>query len=108
MSNGVKRQDKSGILSYLGFNSGPRRRTSISLPVRNHASDPFEKPGRFKNNYSYSRSSPNMGSGRSGPLLQGQRGRSLRLAVAISLIIVLIYFLAPSDKTSQFSQYVGS
>ena len=108
MSDGVRRQHNSNIWSILGFNTGPRRRTSISLPTRNHPPDPFEKPDRHLGTNSNSRSTSNMGAGRPGPILQGQRGRYLRVGVAITLILILLFILGPKDKTTQIGQYVGS
>ena len=108
MSNGLRRQQNSGIWSILRFNTGPRRRTSISLPTRSHPLDPFEKPDRHCDSNTNSRSTANMGTVRSGPILQGQRGRYLRFGAAIALIVILLFILGPKDRTTKIGQYIES
>ena len=99
MSSGVEApgQRRPGIWSYLSF-SGPRRRTSVSLPRSyNPHSDPHEKPDRhstLKTDYMSDFKGSAM-------MNQGQRMRYLKTGGIIAFVLLVLYFVAPRDGLSR-------
>ncbi|KAF2736025.1 guanosine-diphosphatase [Polyplosphaeria fusca] len=99
MSSGVDVRRRPGIWSYFSFNSGPRRRVSVSLPRNNSDShsDPFEKPDR----HSRTRSSGSvsfMNDIKNGAMNQGRQARYLKTGGIIAFILLILYFVAPRDR----------
>ncbi|KAF2202774.1 hypothetical protein GQ43DRAFT_368319 [Delitschia confertaspora ATCC 74209] len=97
MSSGVDVRRRPGIWSYFSFNSGPRRRTSVSLP--NHSThiphDPYEKLDRHSRKPS-SNSNTFMTDFK-GTMNQGQRMRYLKTGGIVAFIILVLFYLAPRD-----------
>ncbi len=106
MSSSVDAQKRAGIWSYFGINSAPRRRISVSLPVRNTSKDPFEKPDRHNNSATPS-SSSFMGDGKSAWMYQGQRAKYLRLGAILAFVILVLFFISGGDR-ARVGDYVGS
>ncbi|KAF2871534.1 guanosine-diphosphatase [Massariosphaeria phaeospora] len=99
MPPGVDLRRRPTIWSYFSF-SGPRRRTSESLPRINEPShDPFEKPDR----HSRHRSTNSTGfmNDPKGAMNQGQRLRYLKTGGIIAFILLILYFVAPRDGFSR-------
>lgn len=98
MSSGIDVHRRPTIWSYFSF-SGPRRRTSVSLPrtVITPQDDPFEKPDR----HARRRSGPAnglMNDLKNGAMNGGQRARYLKTGGIIAFIVLVLYFIAPSDS----------
>lgn len=97
MSSGVDVRPRPGIWSYFSF-SGPRRRTSVSLPRSNSdRDDPFEKPDR------HARHRSNTANGfmhdyKNAGMNGGQRARYLKTGGIIAFIVLVLYFIAPKDR----------
>ena len=102
MSSGVDVRRRPGIWSYFSFNSGPRRRTSVSLPRNtqdsssNNDDDPYEKPDRHSRHRA-TNSAAFMTDYKSGAMNQGQRIRYLKTGGIIAFILLILYFVAPHD-----------
>ncbi|KAF2112968.1 guanosine-diphosphatase [Lophiotrema nucula] len=103
MSSGVDVRRRPGIWSYFSFNSGPRRRTSVSLPRSNTETlhdDPFEKPDR----HTRRRSTGTIGFMDKGSAMnQGRQARYLKTGGIIAFILLILYFIAPRDGISRES-----
>ncbi|KAF1814908.1 GDA1/CD39 family protein [Eremomyces bilateralis CBS 781.70] len=98
MSSGVDVGKRSGIWSYFGFSSTPRRRVSVSLPTRNTTShfdltDPYEKPDRHISGRMHSKDG-----GRTAWMNAGQRTRLVKALGLVTFIIAIFFFLAPSER----------
>lgn len=109
MSSGVEvpgSQRRPGIWSYFSF-PGPRRRVSVTLPRDfdpNRDADPFEKPDRHSRHRS-TNSNGFMGDYKGSNIMnQGQRLRYLKTGGVIAFILLVLYFIAPSDKLSRGRQ----
>lgn len=107
MSSGVDVQRRPGIWSYFSFNSGPRRRVSVSLPRNNptrpsstSASDPWEKPNRHSRHPSRS-TGGFMNDIKSAAMNQGQRTRYIKTGGVIAFILLILYFVAPKDAIAR-------
>lgn len=102
MSSSVDVRRRPGIWSYFSFSSGPRRRTSVSLPLRDVPSDPydpFEKPDRHHSNCRPSTSSGSTASLMSDikvAMNQGQRTRYIKAGGILAFICLVFYFLSGS------------
>ncbi|KAH4212101.1 hypothetical protein HBI24_227120 [Parastagonospora nodorum] len=108
MSSGVEvpgSQRRPGIWSYFSF-PGPRRRVSVTLPRNfdpNREADPFEKPDRHSRDRS-TNSNGFMGDYKGSNIMnQGQRLRYLKTGGVIAFILLVLYFIAPSDRLSRGS-----
>ncbi|KAF2703510.1 guanosine-diphosphatase [Pleomassaria siparia CBS 279.74] len=93
MSSGIDVQRRPNIWSYLSF-SGPRRRTSISLPhvntdVNSTEDDRFEKPRHRSPNSTTSFMNELKGSA----MNQGQKIRYLKTGGLIAFILFALWFL---------------
>ncbi|KAF2011337.1 guanosine-diphosphatase [Aaosphaeria arxii CBS 175.79] len=100
MSSGVDVRRRPGIWSYFSFNSGPRRRTSVSLPrvnTNNSDDDPFEKPDRHRR----TNSAGFMTDYKGGVMNQGQRMRYLKTGGIIAFVLLILYFVAPHDAIAR-------
>jgi guanosine-diphosphatase len=102
MSSGIDVQRRPGIWSYFSF-SGPRRRTSVSLP-RNHNDpaptvndDPYEKLDRHTHRHRSVPSNSLMTDFKGGAMNGGQRSRFLKTGGIIAFIILLLWYIAPRD-----------
>lgn len=103
MSSGVDVRRRPGIWSYFSFNSGPRRRTSVSLPRSNADSnddDPYEKPDRHARRRSTA-STSFMTDYKGNAMNAGQRARYLKTGGIIAFIVLILYFFAPRDAISR-------
>ncbi|KAF2190050.1 hypothetical protein K469DRAFT_722970 [Zopfia rhizophila CBS 207.26] len=100
MSSGVDVRRRPGILSYFSFNSGPRRRTSVSLPHNSSSNDPFEKADRHSRHRS-TNSASFMNDFKGAVMNQGQRTRYLKTGGIIAFILLILYFIAPRDGYSR-------
>ncbi|KAH7552252.1 hypothetical protein BM1_09114 [Bipolaris maydis] len=107
MSSGIEvsgSQRRPGIWSYFSF-SGPRRRVSVSLPRNSDPNrgvddddDPHAKAARHSRNRS-SYSDAFMNEHKGGAVMnQGQRLRYLKTGGVIAFILLVLYFIAPSDR----------
>jgi guanosine-diphosphatase len=106
MSSGIEvsgSQRRPGIWSYFSF-SGPRRRVSVSLPRSsdpNHGADeddPHAKAARHSRHRS-TYSDAFMSDHKGGAVMnQGQRLRYLKTGGVIAFILLVLYFIAPSDR----------
>jgi len=101
MSSGVDVHRRPTIWSYFSF-AGPRRRISVSLPrsVTETVDDPYEKPDR----HSRRRSGPAnglMNELKTGAMNGGQRTRYLKTGGVIAFILLVLYFITPSDSLSK-------
>ena len=109
MSSGIEvsgSQRRPGIWSYFSF-SGPRRRVSVSLPRNSDPNrgvdddDPHAKAARHSRNRS-SYSDAFMNEHKGGAVMnQGQRLRYLKTGGVIAFILLVLYFIAPSDRISR-------
>ncbi|KAL6849306.1 Guanosine-diphosphatase [Amphichorda felina] len=68
------------------------RRTSVSLPTKQVAHDPFEKPDRYADD----QRSSTFGKMKESWLAQSQRSRWIKMGTIAFVIISLIYFFSPS------------
>ncbi|KAH7113840.1 nucleoside phosphatase family-domain-containing protein [Dendryphion nanum] len=106
MSSGVDVRRRPGIWSYFSFNSGPRRRTSVSLPRNSndshHNDDPFEKPDRHSRHRA-TNSAAFMTDYKNGAMNQGQRLRYLKTGGIIAFILLILYFVAPRNSLTRGS-----
>ncbi|OAG03113.1 uncharacterized protein CC84DRAFT_1097332 [Paraphaeosphaeria sporulosa] len=110
MSSGVDvRRSRPGIWSYFPF-SGPRRRISVSLPRSEPPStardDPYEKPDRHARHRSTSMNDFKTAATMNG----GQRARYLKTGGFIAFVLLVLYFIAPSDglaRAESFSKGQG-
>lgn len=101
MSSGVDVRRRPGIWSYFSF-SGPRRRTSVSLPHSNDPAydDPYEKPDR------HSRRRSSTGNGfmsdyKNGAMNGGQRLRYLKIGGIAAFLLLVLWFVAPRDAVAR-------
>jgi len=87
------------------------RRTSVSLPTKNVAQDPHEKPGRYHNH------TPNPGTAagmlekvQTAVMTQSQRARYLKTGGILLFVVVLFYYLAPKGVSvpGQFLSLLGT
>ncbi|ORY03240.1 nucleoside phosphatase family-domain-containing protein [Clohesyomyces aquaticus] len=100
MSSGVDVRRRPGIWSYFSF-TGPRRRTSVSLPRNQHPdSDPFEKADRHSRHRS-TNSASFMNDLKGATMNQGQRTRYLKTGGIIAFILLILYFIAPRHAMSR-------
>jgi guanosine-diphosphatase len=99
MSSGVDVQRRPGIWSYFSFNSTHRRRASSltagSLPTRNSAKDPFEKPDRHAAKPSNGSYAGLMHDVKTASMNQGQRTRYLKAGGLIALVLMIFWFWSP-------------
>ncbi|KAF2259266.1 guanosine-diphosphatase [Lojkania enalia] len=98
MSSGVDVRRRPGIWSYFSFNSGPRRRISVSLPRNNDPhSDPFEKPDRHSQHRT-TESASFMTDFKGAGMNQGQKLRFLKTGGIIAFVLLIFYFfVVPRD-----------
>lgn len=107
MSSSVDVQRRqNNFWSYFSFsNTGPRRRTSLSLPLKSNSTfDPFEKADRHANRPSASSSNASslmndFKSSAGSTMNQGQRTRYLKAGGIIAFILCVFFFLSPSQKS---------
>lgn len=74
------------------LNGDLMRRTSVSLPTKQVAHDPFEKPDRYADD----QRSSTFGKMKESWLAQSQRSRWIKMGTIAFVIISLIYFFSPS------------
>ncbi|KAF2138772.1 uncharacterized protein K452DRAFT_255628 [Aplosporella prunicola CBS 121167] len=103
MSSSVDVQRRPDIWSYFSFSSTPRRRTSLSLPLKSNSTfDPFEKSDRHSDRPSTSSTTAtslmNDYKVGGGNMNQGQRTRYLKAGGIIAFIIIVFFFLAPGHS----------
>lgn len=67
------------------------RRTSVSLPTKQIAHDPFEKPAR----YSGQRSSGFFGGIKAAWMGQAQKARWFKTAALVFLVVFVFYYFSP-------------
>lgn len=110
MSRGVDRQQASGVWSYFGFNSPSgashtrnRRTSSVSLPTRNVDSSVGRNDRYHKNTYA----------ARNGQrddsqswMNSRQLSRFLKVGGLITLIVFVLFYLAPGERQA-VENYVG-
>lgn len=107
MSSSVDVHRRPDIWSYFSFSSAPRRRTSLSLPLKSNSTfDPFEKADRHSTRPSRSSTAASSfmneykvggGSG-SSTMNQGQRTRYLKAGGIIAFILIIFFYLAPGHS----------
>ncbi|KAF2646146.1 guanosine-diphosphatase [Massarina eburnea CBS 473.64] len=101
MSSGVDVQRRPGIWSYFSFPGGPRRRTSVSLPRSindaNINDDPYEKPDRHSQRGHRPIPSVSSMDYKGNNMNGGQRARFLKTGGIIAFIVLLLWYIAPSD-----------
>ncbi|KAF4307707.1 Nucleoside phosphatase GDA1/CD39 [Botryosphaeria dothidea] len=108
MSSSVDVQRRPDIWSYFSFSSAPRRRTSLSLPLKSNSTyDPFEKPERRSTRLSTTSTASSsfmndykVGGGSSSTMNQGQRTRYLKAGGIIAFILIIFFYLAPGHSQS--------
>lgn len=108
MSSSVDVQRRPDIWSYFSFSSAPRRRTSLSLPLKSNSTyDPFEKPERRSTRLSTTSTASSsfmndykVGGGSSSTMNQGQRTRYLKAGGIIAFILIIFFYLAPGRSQS--------
>ncbi|KAF1957713.1 hypothetical protein CC80DRAFT_32570 [Byssothecium circinans] len=104
MSSGVDVRRRPGIWSYFSF-TGPRRRTSVSLPRSNNDAapnlhdedDPYEKPDRHAHRGHRSIPSNSSMDYKNGAMNGGQRARILKTGGIIAFIVLALWYIAPRD-----------
>lgn len=80
----------------------------MSLPTRNNASDPFEKANRHRRTNGRANGSAGVVNNIKGAwMTQSLRGRSLKAGGLIAFIVLVLFFLAPGDRTT-VREFVGS
>ncbi|OCK80440.1 hypothetical protein K432DRAFT_328231 [Lepidopterella palustris CBS 459.81] len=99
MSSGVDVLRRPGIWSYFSFTSGPRRRTSVSLPRNYDAKDPFEKADRHSVHRSPASASFMVDIKVAG-MNQGQRMRYLKAGGILAFVCLIFFYLAPGSRLS--------
>lgn len=67
------------------------RRTSVSLPTKNIARDPYEKPARYRNH----NQTPSILDSFTTSVMQGQRSRWLKATAILVFITFLFYYISP-------------
>jgi len=72
------------------------RRTSVSLPTRNTAQDPHEKPNRYSTKGASHRATSTLEKAKAAWMTQSQRSRYLKTGGILLFVIFLFYYLSPS------------
>jgi guanosine-diphosphatase len=72
------------------------RRTSVSLPTRNVAHDPHEKPNRYTSKGARVRAASTLERVKAAWMTQSQRSRYLKTGGILLFVIFLFYYLSPS------------
>ncbi|TVY19892.1 putative guanosine-diphosphatase [Lachnellula arida] len=85
------------------------RRTSVSLPTRNVAHDPHEKPARYNTKGASNSAVANLEKARAAYMTQSQRSRYLKTGGILLFIVFLFYYLSPSgiDVHSAATEKLG-
>ncbi|PGH11285.1 hypothetical protein AJ80_07184 [Polytolypa hystricis UAMH7299] len=97
MSTGANTRSRTNIWSYIGFGSSPRRR-SVSLSKSSR--DQLKKTNRRPNNRSPETRSSAVNSLTTAIMMQSQRARYLKTAGIIGVLLLFIYVLSPSSRSS--------
>lgn len=74
------------------------RRTSVSLPTRNVAHDPHEKPARYSTTGARSSAAGTLEKLKAAWMTQSQRSRYLKTGGLLLFIVFLFYYLSPGGK----------
>ena len=107
MSTAVDGRRRPSLWSYVSFSSSPRRR-SVSLPTRSSANDPFEKANRHhRSNVNGNGSASVVERIKDAWMTQSQRARYLKTGGIVGFIVLLLFFLAPGERTN-VREFVGS
>lgn len=72
------------------------RRTSVSLPTRNVAHDPHEKPGRYSTKGARNSAAGTLENLKTAWMTQSQRSRYLKTGGILLFVVFLFYFLSPT------------
>jgi hypothetical protein len=72
------------------------RRTSVSLPTRNVAHDPHEKPARYSTKGASDSAAGILEKAKAAWMTQSQRSRYLKTGGILLFVIFLFYYLSPS------------
>jgi hypothetical protein len=72
------------------------RRTSVSLPTRNVAHDPHEKPARYSTKGAGDSAAGILEKARAAWMTQSQRSRYLKTGGILLFVVFLFYYLSPS------------
>lgn len=100
MSTAIDSRRRPSLWSYISFTSSPRRR-SVSLPTRNNANDPFEKANRHRRTNGSANGSAGVVDNFKGAwMTQSQRSRYLKTGGILAFVVLLLFFLAPSERSS--------
>ncbi|KAI9797552.1 MAG: Guanosine-diphosphatase [Sarcosagium campestre] len=86
---------RPSLWSYFSFSGSPGRRVSVSLPTRSAIDDPYEKADRHTNGTT----ADNV---RSVFMTQSQRSRYLKAGGIIAFFLLLLFFLGPSEKVTNY------
>ena len=71
------------------------RRTSVSLPTRNGAHDPHEKPARYSTKGASRSAAGTLEKVKAAWMTQSQRSRYLKTGGILLFVIFLFYYLSP-------------
>ncbi|KAH8599730.1 guanosine-diphosphatase-like protein [Bisporella sp. PMI_857] len=82
------------------------RRTSVSLPTRNHH-DPHEKPARYSNRGARKSAAGTLEKIKAAWMTQSQRSRYLKTGGLLLFIVFLFYFLAPKGAGTYTTVPIG-
>jgi len=72
------------------------RRTSVSLPTRNVAHDPHEKPARYSSKGASERNTGTLEKIKTAWMTQSQRSRYLKTGGILLFVVFLFYYLGPT------------
>jgi guanosine-diphosphatase len=72
------------------------RRTSVSLPTRNVAHDPYEKAGRYSTTGAREGAAGILEKAKAAWMTQSQRARYLKTGGILLFVVFLFYYLTPS------------
>ncbi len=84
------------------------RRSSVSLPTRNVAHDPHEKPARYSNGGASNRAVSTLEKAKDAWMTQSQRSRYLKTGGILLFVIFLFYYLSPKGTNVYNEGIVGS
>ncbi|KAI9796082.1 MAG: Guanosine-diphosphatase [Piccolia ochrophora] len=98
---------RPSLWSYFSFATSPARRTSVSLPTRNAIDDPYEKADRHTNGSSPNGSVPFTDQIKSVWMTQSQRSRFFKVGGILGVLILLLFYLGPSDRVTKYVEDHG-